>query len=167
MNLRIKKVRTDAKMSMKSFGNKVGVSPSTVALMESGERAATERTLRLICTEFHVNREWLETGKGEPYESGDKSADMAEAERVLRDMDLDENAVIRAMVLTWAQMTDAEKAVVSDALKKFAARLNGEDLTASIEDEIDRKTAEYRRQLELEARAVEKSEHSFESTEAI
>lgn len=68
-------------MSMKAFGDKIGISPPSVARIESGENNPSEQTIRAICSEFNVNRTWLETGEGQPYK---ENALVPELVRVLR-----------------------------------------------------------------------------------
>lgn len=67
MNERIKAVRKKHSLSMKAFGERIGISSPSVARLESGENNPSEQTIRAICSEFNVNRTWLETGEGEPY----------------------------------------------------------------------------------------------------
>lgn len=54
---------------MRAFAEKVGVTSGSISLLESGRNNASERTIRAICSEFNVNRVWLETGEGEMYVS--------------------------------------------------------------------------------------------------
>lgn len=37
-------------------------------MIESGSRTLSDRTVKDICREFHVNEYWLRTGKGEMFE---------------------------------------------------------------------------------------------------
>ncbi len=67
LNRRIKEVRSDAKLSMRAFAEKIGISSSAVALIETGKNNPSEQTVRAVCTEFGVFREWLETGNGPKY----------------------------------------------------------------------------------------------------
>lgn len=80
-NERIKQVRKNLNMSMKTFGEKIGISSPSVARIESGENNPSEQTIRAICSEFNVNRTWLETGEGPPYK---ENALVPELVRVLR-----------------------------------------------------------------------------------
>lgn len=65
MNKRIFEVRQSASLSMRAFGERIGISGPSVARLESGENNPSEQTIRAICSEFHVNRAWLESGIGE------------------------------------------------------------------------------------------------------
>lgn len=62
MNDRIKQVRENAKLSQRSFASHIGISGPSVARLESGENSPSEQTIRAICSEFGIRREWLETG---------------------------------------------------------------------------------------------------------
>ena len=64
MNTRIKKIRNHNRISQEEFGNKIGITKSSVSLLESGKNSPSEQTIRLICTEFGVNEIWLRTGEG-------------------------------------------------------------------------------------------------------
>lgn len=65
MNKRIFEVRQSAALSMRAFGERIGISGPSVARLESGENNPSEQTIRAICSEFSVNRDWLVDGVGE------------------------------------------------------------------------------------------------------
>lgn len=65
MKDRIKKVRKLNNLTMEQFGNRIGITKSSVSLLESGKNSPSEQTLKLICKEFNVDMEWLQTGNGE------------------------------------------------------------------------------------------------------
>lgn len=67
INERIALVREESKLSMEKFGNKIGISRVGVSLIEKGTNRPSRQTIDLICREFNVNKEWLETGEGEMY----------------------------------------------------------------------------------------------------
>lgn len=52
---RIGKVREHAKKSQEEFGAILGVTKSTISLLETKKREPSERLLRDICREFNVN----------------------------------------------------------------------------------------------------------------
>lgn len=64
MNDRIKIIRKHFKLSQEEFGNRIGISRSSVCKLETGENNPSERTLMLICKEFAINEVWLRTGEG-------------------------------------------------------------------------------------------------------
>lgn len=67
MNSRIKEIRTDAKLSMRAFGDRIGISSGAVAALEVGRNNPSEQTIRAICHEFEVFRKWIEYGEGPKY----------------------------------------------------------------------------------------------------
>ena len=64
MNNRIREVRQHNSLSMKSFGDRLGISSAAVSKIETGVNTPSEQTIRAICSEFHINRDWLVDGIG-------------------------------------------------------------------------------------------------------
>lgn len=69
---RLKKLRKEVlNLSQAEFGEKIGLKQTTVANIETGTIALTQRNFENICRVFNVRPEWLETGKGEMFVSID------------------------------------------------------------------------------------------------
>ena len=64
---RIRELRKTLKMTMEKFGEKIGVTKSTISNIENGNRNATEHMVKSICREFNVDYIWLTTGDGEMF----------------------------------------------------------------------------------------------------
>lgn len=64
MNERIKLIREKAKQSQETFGEHIGITRSSVSLLESGKRQPSDQTIKLICSEYDINIDWLLTGNG-------------------------------------------------------------------------------------------------------
>lgn len=64
MKDRIKKIRNTKKLSQEEFGSILGVTKSSISNIENGRFNVTETMIKLICTEFNVNEDWLRTGAG-------------------------------------------------------------------------------------------------------
>lgn len=62
---RIKRARQGAKIKQKALADAVGLSPGTLADLESGRSQNTTK-LHRIANELGVHIEWLESGKGPP-----------------------------------------------------------------------------------------------------
>lgn len=63
---RFKAVREHFKLSMRSFGEQIGLTASGVSAIEYGSRAVNEKHIKLICAAFpSVSENWLRTGEGE------------------------------------------------------------------------------------------------------
>lgn len=67
MNERIRALRETLKINRVKFSAKIGISESGCRKLESGSNNPSEQTIRAICSEFGVNRVWLETGEGEMF----------------------------------------------------------------------------------------------------
>ena len=68
MKERIKAIRNAVGKSQTDFAKELSVSRSAICKMESGENYPSEQTIKLICSEFNVNEEWLRTGNGEMFQ---------------------------------------------------------------------------------------------------
>jgi len=64
INDRFKELRKTLGLSQEEFGKKIGLSKSGISNIESGTRNVTDKHIKLVCSEFPVNEEWLKTGEG-------------------------------------------------------------------------------------------------------
>lgn len=63
MNKRIALIRKNAELNQQQFADRIGLTKNFVSLLETGNRAPSDRTISDICREFEVREEWLRTGK--------------------------------------------------------------------------------------------------------
>lgn len=64
---RVKEIRKELGLSMEKFGDRLGISKSAIANIESGYRNLTKHMAKSICREFDVDYFWLTEGVGEKY----------------------------------------------------------------------------------------------------
>lgn len=64
MNTRIKQLRKSLKLNQESFGSRLGVTGGAISRIESGNNKLTEQMIKVICSEFNVDENWLRTGVG-------------------------------------------------------------------------------------------------------
>lgn len=69
MNKRLKILRTELELSQAEFSNKLSIAQSTYAVLESGKSVLRDRHIKLICSTFNVNEEWLREGKGDMFDN--------------------------------------------------------------------------------------------------
>ena len=63
MNDRIRYIRKNMlNLSMEEFGEIIGISKSAVSQIEAGTNRPSDRTVKLICSKFNVNEDWLRNG---------------------------------------------------------------------------------------------------------
>ena len=64
MNERILRLRKNLNLSRAAFGERLGVSGDVINNLERGRVPVKEPMIKLICSCYHVNEKWLETGEG-------------------------------------------------------------------------------------------------------
>ena len=64
MQRRIKELRQTLKLTQQQLAEAVGLSRNYIALVETGSREPSDRTISDICRVFNVSEEWLRTGNG-------------------------------------------------------------------------------------------------------
>ena len=64
MKERIRKVRNHFNLNQKDFSQRINIGSSTLAMLETGQRAIKDIHISQICSEFDVNEHWLRTGEG-------------------------------------------------------------------------------------------------------
>lgn len=81
---RIEKVRSDSTLSLRAFGDRLGVSYGAVANIKyKNVEKPSDILIKAICSEFNVNRYWLETGDGDPYQYKETKQDLIDQIRVV------------------------------------------------------------------------------------
>lgn len=65
MNERIRCLRENLGLSRAAFGQRIGVSGDVINNLERGRVEIKDSVVKLICTEFLVNEEWLRDGVGD------------------------------------------------------------------------------------------------------
>lgn len=61
---RIREIRTGEGLSQTKFGEKIGVSRDVINNLELGRVEVKDYMKKLICSEFRIAENWLETGEG-------------------------------------------------------------------------------------------------------
>lgn len=103
MKNRISEIRKLTGLTQEEFAKRINMSRNYIWMIEKGERVPADRTVGDICREFGVNRVWLETGVGDPFQPKDKREELkAVFADVLSGRQSDKNAFIEAV----AQLPD-------------------------------------------------------------
>ena len=89
MKNRIKEIRKEQKLTQQQLAEMFGVKRNTVAQWETGANALTNQTIEQYVKAFNINREWLETGKGEMHRPQDDTGRVAEVEEHIIEIDPD------------------------------------------------------------------------------
>ena len=77
MNLRIREVRKDKKLTQEKLGSVMGLSRDSITSIENSRVQPSVLFINHFCEKFKVNKEWLLNGVGEKYyEEDDILADI-------------------------------------------------------------------------------------------
>ena len=71
INQRIKKLRKTLNMTQVSFSQVIALSSGYLAGIETEKRKVNNRLIKLICSSFNANEQWLRSGDGEMFTGGD------------------------------------------------------------------------------------------------
>ena len=64
MNERIKILRKALKLKQADFGRQIGLTQTSLSMIERGVNNLTDKNIKLICSTFNVSEEWLREGRG-------------------------------------------------------------------------------------------------------
>lgn len=67
MNDRLLQLRKILNLSQDKFGDKLGVTRSSISNMETGRFGVTDTMVKLICSTYNVNEGWFRNGEGEMF----------------------------------------------------------------------------------------------------
>lgn len=65
---RIRMVRETLNLSQREFGERLGVSRDVISNIEYRRVQPKKLLLQLMCQQYKVNEQWLETGEGEMFD---------------------------------------------------------------------------------------------------
>ena len=71
INHRVKELRKALAMTQVSFSQVIALSSGYLAGIETEKRRVNNRLIKLICSSFKVNEQWLRTGEGEMFAADD------------------------------------------------------------------------------------------------
>jgi transcriptional regulator with XRE-family HTH domain len=64
---RIRLVRRTLNLSQAEFAKRIGLRQTSLSMIELGNTALTKKNIKLVCTIFAIDEEWLRSGKGEMF----------------------------------------------------------------------------------------------------
>lgn len=74
-------------MTQGDFGDKIGLSQSSLTMIESNRRVVTDRMIKTIVMAYDVSEEWLTDGNGEMFKEDTESEIAAFAGTICADPD--------------------------------------------------------------------------------
>lgn len=119
INERIKLIRQTEKLTQAQFAEKLGLTRNYIALIETGSRIPSDRTIADICREFNVSETWLRTGEGEMF------LDLGEDEellQVLASIQVSDDDVIKDILISYWHLDEKEKAAIRKLIDGIVER---------------------------------------------
>ena len=177
MKERVKELRKKLGLTLEKFGEKLGVTKQTVSRIENGVNSITDQMFKSICREFNVNEEWLRNGTGEMLKPTPSDAlyklkqdyNLSEADYLMVEKFVNLHPETRQAVFNY--MKDVVVSFEGSGIESFSPAyrnetpqplddvLNiGQKMETKHKLSIDEQVEDYRRQLEAEEKAMEKSE---------
>lgn len=115
MNERIKKLREIRGMNQEDFGAKLGLSRNYISLVENKQRNLSEPSVKLLCSLYDVNEDWLRYGTGEMYKIKDDSFS-----RMLSNLEDSDDDFIKSLIKAYMELDEDSK----EALRKIAKKMS-------------------------------------------
>lgn len=115
MEERLKLLRKELNKSQKEFAESLGLGQSTWAMIEVGKRELNERHIKLICSIYKINEEWLRTGDGKMYNKENNHLSRYVAEITKGNDDF-----IKNFIEIYMELDDNSKKVLKDVALKMA-----------------------------------------------
>jgi transcriptional regulator with XRE-family HTH domain len=117
---RVRQVRKNSrpKMTQKEFGERLGVSMAVITSYELDRVVPPEPTIRLMCSTFAVDYDWLKYGQGDMYPSAEDAVLAA-----LDDLMTSENEETKALIRALARMDDSELAAINKLIRTLKEEL--------------------------------------------
>lgn len=117
---RIKTVRKTLDLSMQRFGDRIGITRSSVNSLEKGVNKPSEQTLKLICSEFNVDYFWLTEGIGEMFTHFPETL----IDQYVEEFNLDE--LDRTILESYTYMKPEQRQVLKNFLLSIAEKVKSE-----------------------------------------
>ena len=126
VNERVKEIRKREKLTMESFGEKLGVGRTAISNIENSKRNVTDQMIKSICREFGYREEWLRDGI-EPKQPEKLEED--ELAEYIEDLLSTENpmyTLIKSTLKVYSKLDDKSKQVANEIIDQLIAELKKE-----------------------------------------
>ena len=105
------------------FAKRIEVSQAFVSQMCSGAYNPSPRTISVICREFNIRREWLETGEG-PMRLPEPEEDLDYINILMESCDSPFKDLIRAILVSYDRSTPTAQKAINDYIDQILSELD-------------------------------------------
>ena len=152
---RVKEIRKSLSLTLEKFGSRLGVGKTAISKIEKGENNLSPQMFKMICREFGVNGEYLESGNGEMFAEVSQDA----IDELCAQYSLD--AFDRVLIQEYMKMPAESRKALKDYIRNVMKRVSDDDPQVKINKEVEA----YRKELEIEASRAEESSVSGTTAE--
>ena len=160
INERILFLRKHLNLSQQEFGERIGLKYGAIGKMEREGGTVIDQNIKMICSAYHINEEWLRDGTGEMEAQPTNLLDTLAERYSLTD---EKRALVEAFLELTDEQQEAILAAITAAAEKVRAKRKArskKQSEGSLFDEIDDKlinAAEYK----MREEELSSSEHSI------
>ena len=101
LNKRLAELRKNLGMNQKDFASSLSLGQSTLAMIETGKRELNERNIKLICSLYKVNYDWLVKGIGSMFQDDD-----SDAQAIVDSVMTSDNDFAKKILVKFAKLSD-------------------------------------------------------------
>jgi transcriptional regulator with XRE-family HTH domain len=112
---RISQVVKESGLTKTAFAKRINISQPYLSQLCGGGYTPSDRTIADISREFHVRREWLETGEG-PMRLPEPHADMAYLDALLSGDDAETIRFIKKFLRTYTALPTEDQRVIDNLI---------------------------------------------------
>lgn len=105
---RLRYLREQLNLTTRAFGATINMSGGAITNMEKGARNITDRTIRDICREYHVNPCWLTDGTEPIFDD------------VINALDIDDE--VKQLAKQYGLLNDADRELVKKIINSLAEK---------------------------------------------
>lgn len=106
---RLKLLRKTLKLYQGDFAKQIGLTQTSLSVIENGRNSLTDRNIKLICSTFNVNERWLRDGEGEMFTAPSPYA--KELEQILESL---APATQEYLLLVARELLNTQRKLLSD-----------------------------------------------------
>ena len=118
INERVRELRKKLGMSQTEFAERIALSQSHLTSVELGKKSVTDRTIKLICSEFNVSEDWLRTGKEPMFIEMDEEDKFSQA---FAAASMEEDDFAKALLIEYMSLSKEDRKIVKELIKNIAA----------------------------------------------
>lgn len=141
MHNRIKEIRASKGMNQADFAKSLGIGQSTLGMLEVGKRDILDRHIKVICSVYNVNEDWLRNGRGQMFIETDDDI----IRELVNEYQLD--IIDRKIIEHYLKLDEDSRSKIKEYIMDVAKSIS--EVSATV-DPIEQELDSYRMELEAE-----------------